>query len=38
MIWICSNGHEIVWIQKGEATKPTECPICKSKNIDVREV
>jgi len=37
-IWICEIGHEFGFIRKGVETRPKECPVCKSKKLDVREV
>ena len=37
-VWRCEQGHEFVWIRKGIKTRPDECALCGSKDIDVKEV
>jgi len=37
--WECQKcEHRFLWIRKGLATRPTSCPECGSKDLDVREV
>jgi len=37
MIWICKNGHQFVWIRKGEETRPSHCPFCDTTVVDAVE-